>query len=53
MNVTLPDLTAQLEPFQNQALRTVARAAAAVGADWFLTGAMARDWVCGVSSYLR
>ena len=45
MNATLPDLTVQLEPVHQQALRTVARAAAAVGADWFLTGAMARDWV--------
>jgi predicted nucleotidyltransferase len=45
MNATLPDLTAQLEPVHQQALRTVARAAATVGADWFLTGAMARDWV--------
>lgn len=45
MNATLPDLTAQLDPVHKQALRTVARAAATVGADWFLTGAMARDWV--------
>ncbi len=45
MNATLPDLTDRLEPVHQQALRTVARAAAAVGADWFLTGAMARDWV--------
>ena len=43
MNATLPDLTAQLEPVHQQALHTVARAAATVGADWFLTGAMARD----------
>lgn len=45
MSATLPDLTDRLEPVHQQALRTVARAAAAVGADWFLTGAMARDWV--------
>lgn len=45
MNATWPNLTAQLEPVHRQALRTVASAAATVGADWFLTGAMARDWV--------
>lgn len=45
MNAILPHLTERLEPIHQRALRTVARAAAAVGADWFLTGAMARDWI--------
>jgi predicted nucleotidyltransferase len=40
-----PDLTTRIEPVHQQALGTMRRAAAAVDADWFLTGAMARDWV--------
>jgi len=45
MQSTWPDLTAQIEPVHQRALGTVDRAAAGVNADWFLTGAMARDWV--------
>jgi predicted nucleotidyltransferase len=45
MKSSLPDLTAQLEPIHRLALHTIAKAAAEVNADWFLTGAMARDWV--------
>lgn len=45
MKSTWPNLTAQIEPVHRRALGTIARAAAAVNADWFLTGAMARDWV--------
>ena len=45
MNAIWPDLTAKIEPIHRQALRTVAHAAAAVGIEWFLTGAMARDWI--------
>lgn len=40
-----PDLTAKIERVHQLALGTIGRAAAAVNADWFLTGAMARDWV--------
>ncbi len=39
------DLTTKIEPVHKEALRTVARAAATVGADWFLTGALARYWI--------
>lgn len=39
------DLTNKLEPIHRQALRTIARSAESIGADWFLTGAMARDWI--------
>lgn len=45
MKSTWPDLTAKIEPVHQRALGTIGRAAAAVSADWFLTGAMARDWV--------
>lgn len=45
MDAIWPDLTARVEPVHRQALRTVARAAATVEVDWFLVGAMARDWV--------
>lgn len=45
MKNTWPDLTAKLDPVHRRALATIARATAAVNADWFLTGAMARDWV--------
>jgi predicted nucleotidyltransferase len=45
MNATWPDLTAKIEPIHRQALHTVDRAAAAVGVEWFLAGAKARDWI--------
>lgn len=45
MKSTWPDLSAKIEPVHRRVLRTIDRAAAAVHADWFLTGAMARDWV--------
>ena len=46
MNATWPDLTTKIvEPVHQRALRMVARIAATVGVDWFLMGAMARDWV--------
>ncbi len=45
MNDSWPDLTAKLEPAQARALGVVAAAAAQVGADWFLVGALARDWL--------
>jgi len=41
----LIDLTARIEPAHRRALRTIADAAVQVGIEWFLTGAMARDWV--------
>lgn len=45
MKNTWQDLTAKIEPVHKRALATVGRAAAVINADWFLTGAMARDWV--------
>lgn len=45
MTNTWPDLSAKIEPVHRRALGTVARAAATVNADWFLAGALARDWV--------
>ena len=45
MNDSWPDLTAKLEPAHVQALGAVAAAAAQVGVDWFLVGALARDWL--------
>lgn len=45
MNATWPDLTEKLDPIQRRALRIVAQAAARIGVEWFLTGAMARDLV--------
>jgi predicted nucleotidyltransferase len=40
-----PDLTAKVEPAHARALGVVAAAAAQVGVDWFLVGALARDWL--------
>jgi predicted nucleotidyltransferase len=45
MTNTWPDLTTKIDRVHQRALGTIDRAAAAVNADWFLTGAMARDWV--------
>lgn len=45
MNDSWPDLTAKVEPVHARALGVVADAAAQVGVDWFLVGALARDWV--------
>ena len=45
MTATWPELTAKLEPIHRRTLRAIAHAAGAVGADWFLAGAMARDWL--------
>jgi predicted nucleotidyltransferase len=45
MTVTWPNLTEKIEPAHRQALATIATAASRVGVGWFLTGAMARDWI--------
>lgn len=45
MHDSWPDLTAKVEPAHARALRVVADAAAQVGVDWFLVGALARDWL--------
>ncbi len=45
MSDSWPDLTAKVEPAHARALGVVAAAAAQVGADWFLVGALARDWL--------
>jgi len=45
MSDSWPDLTARLEPAHARALGVVADAAAQVGVDWFLVGALARDWL--------
>ena len=45
MSDSWPDLTAKVDPAHAQALRVVADAAAQVGVDWFLVGALARDWL--------
>lgn len=45
MTATWPDLTARLDPIHRRALQSVSNAAEVVGVDWFLTGAMARDWI--------
>ena len=45
MRDSWPDLTAKVEPAHARALRVVADAAAQVGVDWFLVGALARDWL--------
>ena len=45
MNATWPDLTTKIDPVHRGALRLMARTAASAGVDWFLMGAMARDWV--------
>lgn len=42
---TLPDLPVKIEPVVQAALRAVANATQAAGADWFVTGATARDWL--------
>ena len=39
------DLTGKIEPVHKQALNIISRSAGAEGVDWFLTGAMARDWI--------
>lgn len=45
MNDSWPDLTAKIDPVHARALGVVADAAAQVGVDWFLVGALARDWL--------
>jgi len=45
MSDSWPDLTAKVEPAHARALGVVAAAAAPVGVDWFLVGALARDWL--------
>lgn len=39
------DLSLKIEPVQRAALRAVDAAARAAGADWFVAGATARDWL--------
>lgn len=41
----MPGLSQQIEPVQRDALRAVDAAARASGADWFVAGATARDWL--------
>lgn len=41
----MPSLSLQIEPVQREALRVVDAAARASGADWFVAGATARDWL--------
>lgn len=41
----MPDLSLKIEPVQGAALRAVDAAARAGGADWFVAGATARDWL--------
>ncbi len=45
MSDTSPDLTTRIEPAHARALALVAAAAARAGVDWFLVGALARDWL--------
>lgn len=41
----MPDSSLKIEPVQQAALRAVDAAARATGADWFVAGATARDWL--------
>lgn len=45
MSDSWPDLTAKIEPAHSRALAAVARATAHAQVDWFVVGALARDWL--------